>query len=139
MKTIFSLIILISFFSFNNNVIAQEVKRPITAKVINEPIPESPGDNMTWIKGHWSWDGARYTWLKGIYVELKTGSIWIDGEWERNQRSGWWKYSEGYWQKDSDQTDVENDRNTAEQDKAGKVQRQKNKTAGLFIKTGTPK
>ena len=132
-------ILLFSIASAFTNLHAQNLKRPLTAKVINEPVSASPGEGWSWVKGHWEWDGTRYTWRKGMYTETKKGSEWIDGEWERNQKSGWWKYNDGYWRKVSDESDVENDKNTSEKDKAGKEKRHQNKTSGLFIKTGSSK
>lgn len=63
----------------------------------------------------------------------------MNGEWERNQKSAWWKYNDGYWQKESDLSDVLNDSNTLEKDKAYKEKRQENKSSGFFIKTGNSK
>lgn len=139
MKTLFTLFLMTASIFFTNTIQAQEVKRPIPNKVQNEAIPVSPGENWTWVKGHWTWDGGKYVWKKGMYTEKRTGSIWIDGEWERNQKSGWWKFNEGYWQKESDQSDVSTDMNTLEKDKASKEKRQKNKSGGLYIKTGNSK
>ena len=137
MKAIFTLLIFSVFFSLSIN--AQEVKRPLTPKVINEVVSASPGDKWTWVKGHWDWDGGRYIWKRSMYVELRNGYIWIDGEWERNQKSGWWKYNDGYWQKDTEASNVSNDKNTDDKDKASKEKRKENKSGGLFIKTGSSK
>ena len=81
MKTFFTLIIILSTISISN-LYAQEVRRPISAKVTNEVIPPSPGKTFTWAKGHWEWNGAKYAWKHGSYIELKEGFSWMDGEWE---------------------------------------------------------
>lgn len=137
MKTIFTLLVFTIIFSINLN--AQEVKNPIPPKVVNEAVSASPGEGWAWVKGHWDWDGGKYVWKKGMYVELKSGYIWMDGEWERSKRTGWWKFNEGYWQKDTETTNVDNDKNTKESDKASKQKRKDNKSSGLFIKTGPSK
>lgn len=139
MKTIFTIILITVSIFLGSTLQAQEVKRPISPKVANEVIPIAPGENWTWVKGHWKWDGGKYAWKKGMYTEKRTGSIWIDGEWERNQKSGWWKFNQGYWQKEADQSDVTNDKNTLETDRASKEKRKENKSTGLFIKTGSSK
>lgn len=81
------------------NLSAQEVKYPLEAKVENEIIPSPPGENYTWIKGHWEFQHGTYFWVDGDYVETHEGYIWKDGFWERNQKTGWWIFNEGYWQK----------------------------------------
>ena len=137
MKTILTLIIFSFLMAFN--VKAQELRKPLAPKVANEVISASPGEEWTWVKGHWTWDGGKYIWKRGMYVQKRKGFIWMDGEWERNQRSGWWKYNEGYWQKDSEASSVKNDNNTKEEDKASKDKRKSNKAGGLYIKTGSSK
>lgn len=139
MKTFITLLLFTSCIFYSNSIVAQELRSPLEDKVKNEVIPIPPGEDWTWVKGHWKWDGGKYVWRKGIYTEKRTGSIWIDGEWERNQKTGWWKYNSGYWQKESRQSDVTNDRNTSQSDRASKEKRKNNKSGGLFIKTGTPK
>ncbi|MGB1248975.1 MAG: hypothetical protein ACPG4Z_08810, partial [Chitinophagales bacterium] len=71
--------------------------------------------------------------------EKRQGYIWIDGEWERSRKSGWWKYNKGYWRKDSEISKVKNDENTSIDDKKSKEKRQENKKGGLYIKTGSSK
>lgn len=139
MKTFFTFFILIFLLALNSNLNAQEVKRPLTDKVINETIPMSPGETWTWVKGHYHWDGGRYIWKKGMYTEIRNGYSWMDGEWERDQKSGWWKYNDGYWKKNSEKSDVKNDNNTTKEDKVGKDKRKDNKSGGMFIKTGSSK
>lgn len=133
---IFSLIMIIAF-SFTAN--AQEVRSPLDPKEKTEVIPASPGEGWSWVKAHWAWDGGRYKWKKGMYVETRKGYVWVDGEWERNQKSGWWKYNPGYWQKETEASEVKNDENTAEELKESKEKRHQNKSGGLFIKTGSSK
>lgn len=118
---------------------AQEVRSPLAPQETNEVIPVSPGEGWSWVKAHWAWDGGKYKWKKGMYVETRKGYIWMDGEWERNQKSGWWKYNPGYWQKASELSEVKNDENTSEEMKKSKEKRHENKSGGLYIKTGSSK
>lgn len=140
MKKILLIITTLIFcFCLNFEISAQELRSPLADKKEIEVKPTSPGDNFAWVKAHWYWDGGKYKWRKGTYVEKRSGYIWIDGEWERNRKSGWWRYNKGYWQKDSEMSTVKNDGNTAEESKESKEKRQQNKTGGLFIKTGSSK
>ncbi len=138
-KTLLTIITLIFCLSISLEVSAQEIKRPLADKEETEAIPKSPGENYAWVKAHWYWDGGRYKWRKGVYVEKRQGYIWIDGEWERSRKSGWWKYNKGYWRKDSEISKVKNDENTSIDDKKSKEKRQENKKGGLYIKTGSSK
>ena len=136
-KTIFIFITLTSLMVFSFSANAQEVKSPLEPKETTNAIPASPGADWTWVKAHWNWDGGNYVWKRGMYVETRKGYSWMDGQWERNQKSGWWKYNSGYWLKEKESSDVKNDKNTAEDDKENKEQRHQNKTGGLYIKTGS--
>ena len=138
-KLFFAFVNLIFFLSIGNTAIAQEVRSPLDDKEVETVIPASPGENWTWVKAHWSWDGARYKWKRGMYIEIRKGYIWVDGKWERNQKTGWWKFNEGYWQKEGEGSDVKNDANTLEIDKESKEKRQENKAGSLYIKTGSSK
>ena len=77
---------------------AQEVKAPLEPQEYLEEIPESPGENYTWVQAHYEWDGRDYIWVAGSYIEVEKGYAWVNGEWQRGT-SGWWVYNKGYWRK----------------------------------------
>lgn len=87
---------------------AQGIKNPLADKVQNEVIPESPGEEFTWVKGHWEFANGKYQWVDGQYIELMEGHQWQDGYWERNQKTGLWVFNEGYWQKSGGNIDFNN-------------------------------
>ncbi len=33
-----------------------------------ELVPEAPNDEAVWVDGHWSWQGKRYYWKRGGWV-----------------------------------------------------------------------
>lgn len=134
MKTIFTLLVFMVALTFSIN--AQNVKKPLAPKVKNEIISTPPGEEWSWVKGHWDWNSVKYAWKRGMYVQKKEGYSWVDGDWERDNKSGWWKMNDGYWKKDAEFSDVDNDKNTKDKDKAAKAKRKKNKSKGMFIKTG---
>lgn len=138
-KQLFIFITIMSLIGLSFSATAQEVRSPLDPKESTSVIPASPGEGWTWVKAHWNWDGGKYVWKKGMYVETRKGYTWMDGLWERNQKSGWWRYNAGYWQKEKETSDVKNDNNTSEDDKENKEQRHQNKTGGLYIKTGSSK
>lgn len=105
MRTIQLLFIALFISSF---AIAQEVKKPLDPKSKTEIVPEAPGEDYAWVKSHWMWDGGKYTWKEGYYIEAKEGYDWIDGDWERNVKTGWWRFNEGYWRKRGDGVEFKN-------------------------------
>lgn len=136
-KSLFIIITIMSIMSIHFSAQAQEVKSPLDPLESTSIIPPAPGPGMSWVKAHWSWDGGKYIWEKGTYVETRKGYSWVDGQWERNPSGGWWKFHSGYWQKEKESSEVKNDTNTSEEVKENKEQRQQNKVGGLFIKTGS--
>lgn len=98
MKNIFTLIVL-AFVSLSLS--AQEVKHPLEriVKEKNEIIPPAPSENLVWVKSNWKWENGRYVWHNGYYQEPLEGNTWVDGDWERNTKTGWWVFNEGYWRK----------------------------------------
>lgn len=103
-STISTFFIFLFFLGLN----AQELKSPLADKVQNEVIPESPGEEFTWVKAHWEFKDGKYQWVDGQYIELIEGHKWQDGYWERNQKTGWWVFNEGYWQKSGGNIDFNN-------------------------------
>jgi hypothetical protein len=78
---------------------AQELKNPLANKESNVSIPASPGDDMAWVKPHWEFIDGDYAWISGAYIENLEFHTWKDGYWERNQKTGWWVFNAGYWQR----------------------------------------
>ena len=49
-----------------------------------------------WVKGHWSWDGARFVWVGGHALQIPAGlTAWEPGHWYAS--GGRWFYANGYW------------------------------------------
>ena len=55
--------------------------------------PPRPG--WEWHRGYHRWDGSRYVWTPGAYVEPHPGHRWVDGHWDRRGRGYVWV--DGYW------------------------------------------
>jgi hypothetical protein len=69
---------------------ARVVVRIAPPPVMVEPIPVPPihGDYL-WRPGYWSWTGAHYAWVPGVYVTApRTRAAWIPGHWVA-AREGW--------------------------------------------------
>jgi hypothetical protein len=61
-----------------------------------ETPPPAPSTLMAWQPGHWFWNGARYDWLPGHYVERPLGTVnWMPGYW--HQAPSGWVWIEGRW------------------------------------------
>ena len=120
-----------------SNLSAQDVKSPLAPQDKITVTPASPGENWSWVKPHWKWDGGEYEWKKGMYVQTKVGYSWMDGKWERDKKSGWWKFSDGYWQKESESTSVEIETRNGEGAKTSN--QKKGGTQKFYIKTGSSK
>ena len=59
--------------------------------------PPAPSVDVLWLVGHWSWDGAKYGWTPGHYVQRPTPTAnWRPGYWD--QDSGGWLWTEGHWE-----------------------------------------
>jgi WXXGXW repeat (2 copies) len=58
--------------------------------------PPAPSPEVLWHSGHWSWDGAKYIWTAGHYVERPSPSAnWLPGYWE--ETPGGWIWVDGQW------------------------------------------
>lgn len=59
--------------------------------------PLASRSDALWLVGHWGWNGAKYSWMPGRYVQRPTPTAnWLPGYWE--QGSGGWVWTEGHWQ-----------------------------------------
>jgi hypothetical protein len=51
------------------------------------PPPPAGPHRWVWTRGYWRWDGYRYAWAPGRYVEREHGN-WRPGHWE-HRHNGW--------------------------------------------------
>jgi hypothetical protein len=80
--------------------------RPVATDVIVTQAPPpvrvetqtvAPGPMYVWQKGYWRWNGARYMWIPGHWVERpRPAAVWVEGHWVR--RGGGWVWVAGHWQ-----------------------------------------
>lgn len=57
----------------------------------------APGPAYIWQKGYWRWNGARYAWVPGHWVQRpRPAAVWVEGHWIR--RGGGWVWVGGHWQ-----------------------------------------
>ncbi|MDP9291109.1 MAG: hypothetical protein M3O82_01955 [Verrucomicrobiota bacterium] len=78
---------------------------PTTREVIVAEAPPAaiietrgaqPGPEYVYQKGHYSWSGTKYVWIRGNWVRRPVGmSIWVEGHWEA--RPGGHVYVPGHW------------------------------------------
>lgn len=55
------------------------------------PAPPVSASVLSWQPGHYDWDGVRYTWVEGRWVDRAGhGSLWQDGFWRRDQNDYVW-------------------------------------------------
>lgn len=58
--------------------------------------PTAPSPQALWLVGHWSWDGVKFVWRPGRYVERPSSTAnWLPGYWE--ERPDGWKWVDGQW------------------------------------------
>jgi len=58
--------------------------------------PSAPSPRALWTFGHWNWNGARYVWAPGHYVERPTPTAnWRPGYWEQHPEG--WMWVDGQW------------------------------------------
>jgi hypothetical protein len=61
-----------------------------------EVVPPAPTERVSWVPGHWTWDGREYVWETGHYIERPTGrGAYEPGHWEQSARG--WTWVPGYW------------------------------------------
>ena len=66
---------------------------PEVAQAQVPAYPPAPAPSLTpsyvWEAGHWAWDGYRYVWQPGRYVEsARAAASLVPGQWDR-QATGW--------------------------------------------------
>lgn len=62
-----------------------------------EVIPVAPAPHWYWIGGHWRWDGQRYVWAPGHWVEPRPNEVFVPARWVFE--GGVWVYRPGYWRR----------------------------------------
>jgi hypothetical protein len=60
-----------------------------------ETRPAAPDANMFWTRGHWDWDGSRWSWVEGRWLPRKRGYIYVSPHWARRGRG--WRFVAGEW------------------------------------------
>ena len=55
------------------------------------PAPPQSRVPLIWRPGHYDWDGARYVWVPGEWVDRAGhGTLWQDGYWRRQDGQYVW-------------------------------------------------
>ena len=63
--------------------------------VVEHPGPR-PHRGWVWVGGFHRWDGGRYVWVPGHWVEPpRAHAEWVPGHW-RHEAGGWY-WVEGHW------------------------------------------
>lgn len=66
-----------------------------------ETIPPPPGSGpqtVTWVEGHWTWNGTGWVWHNGHYVTRPAATaVWEPGHWKQ-RASGGYIWIAGHWQ-----------------------------------------
>ena len=69
---------------------------PPAAIIETRPPPPGPGPLWYWQPGHWRWDGGRYAWYHGIWVQRPARyREWVAPHWEPHPHG--WIFVEGHW------------------------------------------
>ena len=64
-----------------------------------EHVPPPPGPHMVWEPGHWHWDGVRYVWFGGRYVETRPHyHHWVEGHWVWRPHEGHYVWAPAHWE-----------------------------------------
>ena len=63
-----------------------------------EVVPPSPREGYIYEPGHYGWDGTRYVWIGGEYIQDRPGHHYIPYVLER--RGEHWYYRSGHWDDD---------------------------------------
>ncbi|MGQ0701679.1 MAG: YXWGXW repeat-containing protein [Gemmatimonadales bacterium] len=65
---------------------------PRLAEVVGMP----PQQGVTWMSGHWRWNGAEFYWVPGQWVAVRPGyRTWVPERWMKTRRG--WYFIEGHW------------------------------------------
>lgn len=60
-------------------------------------VPPTEAQVMYWRPGHWTWDGASWSWVQGQYVQRPTPqAVWEPGHWLQ-QPTGGYIWVDGRW------------------------------------------
>jgi WXXGXW repeat (2 copies) len=63
-----------------------------------EAVPPAPGPRVIWEPGHWHWDGVRYVWIGGRYVEARPHyHHYAPGRWVAGHQ-GRWVWVPAHWE-----------------------------------------
>ena len=64
-----------------------------------ETVPPRPGERLIWQPGHWHWDGYRYIWLRGHYVQRRPHyGHYAEGHWAWGPRVGRYVWVPAHWE-----------------------------------------
>jgi hypothetical protein len=64
-----------------------------------EVVPPAPGPRVVWEPGHWHWDGVRYIWIDGRYVERRPHyGHYVEGRWVWAGHEGRWIWRPAHWE-----------------------------------------
>lgn len=77
--------------------VARAVAAPYPPPPRRAEIPPRPTSaDSLWLVGHWNWNGAKYAWTPGSYIERPTPTAnWVPGYWEQESRG--WVWTGGHW------------------------------------------
>jgi hypothetical protein len=76
---------------------------PVAPQQPPPPVPEQPpaerpsGDNVEWLPGYWSWDGAQnqFVWVSGTWRQAPPGRRFVPGYWNFDGDN--WRWVNGFW------------------------------------------
>lgn len=78
--------------AFAQRIVVRVAPPPV---IVEHPGPR-PHGGWVWVHGYHRWDGARYVWVSGHWVEpIHPHAVWIDGHW-RHDRDGY-VWVDGHW------------------------------------------
>jgi hypothetical protein len=64
-----------------------------------EVVPPAPGPRVIWEPGHWRWDGVRYVWIGGRYVERRPHyGHYVEGHWRWSPHQGRYVWVAAHWE-----------------------------------------
>jgi hypothetical protein len=81
-------------------VVVQAAPPPALYEVAPPPRP-----GYVWSEGYWSWDGIRYVWVQGSYIQVRPGYEYAPASWVAH--GGAWVFTAPRWR------DYRNDPNLA--------------------------
>lgn len=64
-----------------------------------EVVPPAPVGPVIWQPGHWHWDGYRYIWIGGRYVQRRPHYVhYVEGHWRWAPRLGQYVWRPAHWE-----------------------------------------